>query len=356
MLTWEVWTEGSTIYTRWGQEGGSKQIATITAEPKNVGRSNQTTAEQQAELEADSMWKYQVERKYRESRKEAQETVYLPMLARSEAFKFDKEKKHHYPADIQLKLDGVRALAFWDNGKVILISRNGKEYNVPHISKALAKVLPEDDMLDGELYCHGVSFETVISWCKRFQPDTMRIEYRIYDYPICNGNEDEVWVVRKEYLLDFHKRCEDKDKIVLVETKTVTTHDEVRAFEADAIAQGYEGAILRQHFGKYLFGNRSRYELLKVKSFVDEEFEVTGYKTGTPGTKEENAIIWCCKTKEDKPFDARPRGSIAKREELFKNDPDQHIGKMYKVKFFEYTAEGKPRFPVGLGFRDPDDM
>ena len=37
-------------------------------------------------------------------------------------------------------------------------------------------------------------------------------------------------------------------------------------------------------------------------------------------------------------------------------EADEHVGKMLKVKFFELTDDGIPRFPVGLGVRLEEDM
>ena len=35
---------------------------------------------------------------------------------------------------------------------------------------------------------------------------------------------------------------------------------------------------------------------------------------------------------------------------------DKHIGEHLKVKFFELTDDGIPRFPVGIGIRLTEDM
>lgn len=61
---WRVWTEGDTIVTEHGQVDGEKLTARKRATPKNVGRSNETTAEEQARLEAKSMWQKKRDHKY----------------------------------------------------------------------------------------------------------------------------------------------------------------------------------------------------------------------------------------------------------------------------------------------------
>ena len=53
---WEIWVEGSSIITRYGQVGtNNPQTTTDTiTKGKNAGRANATTSSQQAELEAEA--------------------------------------------------------------------------------------------------------------------------------------------------------------------------------------------------------------------------------------------------------------------------------------------------------------
>src|SRR5690554_549977 len=78
LYLWRVWTEGADIVTEYGLVDGEKQIARKTATPKNVGRSNATTADEQAVAEAKAMWQNRRDRKYAESIKEAQEELIRP--------------------------------------------------------------------------------------------------------------------------------------------------------------------------------------------------------------------------------------------------------------------------------------
>ena len=125
IVQWDIWTEGAVICTKYGQIGGKMQTARKTATPKNVGRANATTAEEQAILEAKAMHKKRLDAKYSLTIEDAKKEVFLPMLAGS----FDKRKdKVVYPVDVQPKLDGVRCLAYWDGDSVKLMSRGGKQW------------------------------------------------------------------------------------------------------------------------------------------------------------------------------------------------------------------------------------
>lgn len=351
---WDIWTEGADICTRWGQKDGKQQEASKKAKPKNVGKKNATTAEEQAELEAQAMWTKKLERKYYASEKEADsELVFLPMLADS----FEKRKKFLTPADypvtLQPKLDGLRCLAYWDDGKVVLMSRGGKEYKLAHISEALENSdLRKHDVLDGELYIHGVGLQELNRLVRGSHkyPEHTSIEYHVYDM-VKDGDAETPCVQRMSNLENFHKKQNDP-AIREVEAHKVSNEAQVLQAQILLVAEGYEGAIVRLDAGKYRFGYRSK-ELLKVKSFQDAEFEITGFTNGIG--KFANSIIYTCVTTEGNTFQVVPKGTFEQREVWLKEGAS-HIGKQLKVQFAAWTEDKKPQFPVGLCIRLEEDM
>ena len=80
MHQWTIWTEGADIVTEYGQIDGKMQVARKTAIGKNIGKSNETTPEEQAVLEATAMHKNRLDRKYRRTIEEAEKEVFLPTL------------------------------------------------------------------------------------------------------------------------------------------------------------------------------------------------------------------------------------------------------------------------------------
>src|ERR1700680_394124 len=136
LYSWEVWAEGNTVHSSTGQVDGKRVYSAFIVTPKNVGKINATDENEQAEKEAEAKWKFKIDRKYSSTPEEAQEEDIAPMLAQS--FEKRKNKNVYYPADIQPKLDGCRALARWSGDKIILTSRGYKEWNyVPHIIQEL---------------------------------------------------------------------------------------------------------------------------------------------------------------------------------------------------------------------------
>lgn len=357
VVEWKIWTEGETIHTEWGQIEGKKQRASKVAETKNEGKANATSPERQAEYEARSMHTHKLERKYFKSIKETDQQVFLPMLAHD----FEKKKKKvEYPVHIQTKLDGVRCMAFWKDDKVFLMSRGGKEWKVPHIAEEAAKFLPRGMVFDGEIYIHGTTLQAVTRLVKKSREGSKALEYHIYDYFDPN-NLGVAWKQRCLSLLKCFLTAGDLkdvdswkfkgDKLKIVHTEVADTEEEVYEIQKKFIEDNYEGAIVRTLTGGYNLGHRSP-DLLKVKTFKDAEFEITGVFTGRG--KLSKSAIWKCKTKDGVEFDCLAQGKIEEKEEQYKNAQD-YMGKLLKVKYEVLSEDGAPLKPIALAFRLSED-
>lgn len=343
MVQWTVWTNGPEIHTESGQVGGKLTPSMKVAKGKNIGRANETSPTEQAEKEAQAMYKKRLEGKYSESMDAAESPVFLPMLAHP----FDKVKKVSYPADIQPKLNGVRCLASWNGSSIQLMSRGGKDYDIPHLREDIAKFLPDDLVLDGEIYLHGATFQQVTRLVKKFRPGpegTAALQLWVYDL-FEKDNIEMPWRKRRGALTRL--KIGRVKSIVKVGYQTVTTEAEVLRAQAIHVQEGYEGGIVRLHDGKYELGHRSR-ALLKVKNFVDDDYLIVGFESGVG--KFEDCVIWVCQTADGREFKVVPKGTLAEKREMLKEAP-KHVGEMLTVKYFELTEDGVPQFPVGLGLR-----
>jgi len=350
---WTVWSEGDCVYTEWGQKDGKMQTSCKKVEQKNLGKKNETSLEEQAVLEAKSLWIHKKERKYSETLEETKEIIFLPMLAD----KFEDRKRFlsnsDFPVYCQPKLNGLRSLAYWVDGKVRLMSRGGKTYFLEHITNELEQILPENMFLDGELYIHSVPLQTLnklIRPTKNFNEESIKIEYRVYD---CGDlkNSNMIWIDRMNLLNEFFAQ-NHMNKIHVVETTQIDSVVGVYEYQTTCLGNGYEGAIVRLPNGLYKFGYRS-HDLLKVKTFQDEEFEIVDYTNGIG--KFENCIIYVCKTKEGNLFNVVPKGTFEDRKQWLL-EGDSHIGKLLTVKFFDWTEDNIPQFPVGICIRLEEDM
>ena len=353
-VQWNIWTEDADIVREYGQMGGKMQVARTTAIGKNIGKSNETTPNEQAILEAKARHKKRLDGKYSLTIEECKKEVFLPMLASS----FDKRKdKVTYPVDVQPKLDGVRCLAHWEGDSIRLMSRGGKQWECcDHIVAELEKILPKGWVLDGELYIHGATFQEISRLVKKLRPESVNVKYHVYDVPrVPDSNGEWLWNERYEDLEALVEAFEDVECLEVVSTHLANNEYAVFELQSKFLEEGYEGAIVREMDGEYRFGYRSR-SLLKVKNFMDEEYEITGFTTGVG--KFDGCIIWICETENGDEFKVVPQGTMEERQDTYwhADETGEGIGDLLKVKFFELTDDGIPRFPVGLGIRLEEDI
>lgn len=310
---------------------------------KNIGKSNETTVDEQAKLVAQSVWNKKKDKNYQITFPIPGEFIKLPMLALE--FK-DRGHDIDFPCYAQAKLNGVRCLAENKINAISLTSRGGKAFNMlSHLQEHLELMILRKETIDGELYNHNLTFQEIVSAVKRekgVNPNTSKIEYHVYDI----ADPD----------MDFDKRIEALyDKIPNVEgvpikrvsTKWIENMDELNEFHEYNVSQGYEGTMVRNLKGGYLFQYRSE-NLQKIKDFLDAEFEIIGGKEGAGSATGE--CIFKCITFDKKEFDVRTVGTREVRMEQW-NNLLSYIGKFLSVKYQNLSDEGTPIFPVGLEIR-----
>ena len=332
------WTEGADIVTEYGEKGGKMQTSRVTAIGKNIGKSNETTPEEQAVLQMHSKAQQKKDKGYFETVEDAKtEEVFLPMLAKD-----GRKVKITYPCDAQPKLDGVRCMATADR----LMSRGGKEYDVQHIKDSLPSHTTPKVVFDGEIYIHGNSLQNTVSLVKKPKPGSEKLQYWVYDMYFPDA-PNMPWSRRKNYmkLMMPHLASEH---IEIVETVQVNNEAEMLRLHGKDVEQGYEGIILRHPEGTYTLGHRSS-SLIKYKEFIDDEFQIVGYKEGVG--KFQGCVIWTCEVPDVGTFDVVPKGTLEMKQKWYKEANDI-VGKDLTVRFQAYTDDGLPQFPVGIALRD----
>jgi DNA ligase 1 len=344
-----------------GLQGGKKIISqqSIT-EGKNIGKSNETTPYEQACSEAQSRWKYQIDKGYAEDianiKMGEERELFLPMLAQ----RHDKVgHKIKWPAYLQPKFDGFRCLARKEDGKVTMWSRKGKVFDVPkELIAELEEILGEDDVLDGEIYRHdwrapsGASdFQRVASATKKWTKDTPLLQYHVYDVPDSNLSYEDRFVKS-----DLIMRIKDSNsqRIKVVETILCKTEEEAMEIYQTWISGStpYEGAMVRNAKGLYLFDHRSD-DLQKIKPLDDAEFKIVGAKEGTGS--DTGTAIFKCLAENGKIFEAKPTGTRESRQEYWSN-LDNYVGQWLTVQFNGRTNDNLPRFPRGVKLRPDWDL
>lgn len=333
----------ATIRTVHGQVGGQLQTTDLLiSKGKNIGKVNETTPHEQAMSEAESKWNKQQDKNYSIERGGKSKAL-SPMLAHTYE---DQLHKVTFPSFIQPKLDGIRCIATRTGNEISLRSRQNKEFvGLKHIRDELLQEMRDGESWDGELFNKSLTFQNLVKLVKKDQPDSIKVQYHIYD-----KIDDDTFEMRTcRFIPEEGKEpFEDRQYLVAVTTLSVKSHEQVMERHKVYIGEGYEGSILRVGDCMYKAGDRSN-QLLKVKDWITEEFEIIRVLADVHETQG----IFECKTKTGGIFKVRSKGEDSERE-YYLQHPEEFIGKMLSTEFFEWTSSEVPlpRFPVGLAIRD----
>jgi ATP-dependent DNA ligase len=322
----ETDTNKAYVVTIYGKITGKLQVNRRLVTGKNKGKQNETSALEQAILEAAS--------KFALKKKCTSRTPILPMLAQPYA----KGKGIEFPCFVQPKLDGIRGI-YCPITKCFR-SRQGNEFPIANTKHMINDLCGTDVQLDGEFYSKQISFEMLkgVLSKKTKHCDAPLVQFHIFDCIILS----ESFKSRLEILSNM----KFGESISFVQTEECKELSNVEFFLKDFKRAGYEGLILRNSKGLYIPGKRTA-DLQKYKTFLDKEFKIIGYKR----ENNSNAIVWECETDKKQSFFAKPVGTIEARAPT-EEEANTFIGKFLTVKYQEMTAAGIPRFPVGLTVRD----
>jgi DNA ligase-1 len=342
----------SVVEIEYGYVSGkmTKSTKKITS-GKNIGKRNETTHFEQAILEAQSKWKKKTEQEFSENDVKPTnvssenvldcENVVFPMLA-SDFQKF--KHKITYPVYIQPKLDGYRMI--FNSKNKSCNSRQGKSFDAIKRTSLYKELISikEIVILDGELYQHGGIFEHLGMLRKKKLDESdyeklEQIEYHVYDYI----DETKTYTERLDFLKTFFNK-NPFQHIRFVETRTVSTENELKDQHLDFVKDSYEGSIVRTASGKYRCKARSQ-DLLKFKDFVDSEYKIIGFTREQDTASNKDLIVWVCVNENGDKFNVRPKGTREERNELYQRG-NEFIGQQIHVKYFELTDSGIPRFPT----------
>jgi ATP-dependent DNA ligase len=333
MQVWEIWETSNAIKIRWGQLNGSMQLQTVFVELNQSGRS----LPEQICLEIDSRISSQIDKGYCSTPEEAEKSIglnaakmYKPMLAQKMSDSFIDYKK----CFIQHKYDGHRCLVTKNDGKVMAYSRNGKKIiTIDHILDNLN--ISEGETLDGELYIHDRSLQEISSIVRRVQQDNALLEYVVYDLINTQTYENRL---NRLYGTTF------PDNVRVAPTWHGSEVNDLKEELGRSIESGYEGLMLRANTHGYEPGKRSK-SLVKVKRFLDSEFQVIGIFESKDGW----AILEC--TCNSGTFRVSAPGTISDKTDIL-DFQDYYIGKYVTVEYAGLTNSGLPFHPIAKCFRE----
>lgn len=245
------------------------------------------------------------------------------------------------PYIVQPKYDGVRCRAVYAHtidSYLLLSSEENVIHSVPHINGVLNhfKITAE---LDGELYCHGMSFEEIVSITSRtvnIHPNYQTIRFHIFD--IVN-NEPQM---RRTLLIEALRSMSPVMEVAPF--YLCNNLDEVMSAYDDLIERKYEGIIVRNKLGRYerkrstwvMKFKPKKEDIYEIVQLV-EEVSVQGVPKGTLGAlvvRGDNGAAFSVGTG----FTREHRESLWKRTDL--------VGKKLRIAYQHLTDREVPRFPV----------
>lgn len=359
---WRMEIEGNKYRTIAGLMDGELVVSEWTvAKGKNIGRSNETSAEEQAAKEVENKYKKQRKTGYFDDIDEVDTVQYVePMLAklyRDYAAKIDFSKECWIA---QCKFNGMRCIAT----KHGLFTRKGERYmTCQHIEKALEPFFKDhpDAVLDGELF--NEEYRQQLNEISKLIRKTVHItqsdldqcaklvRYYVYDGYGFDDNTETFIDVDNHKTRGYIYRKEGLDNLFVelipsyganihsVFSHKISSTKDLDKVYAEYVDAGHEGIMLRNCNSPYQ-NKRSKY-LLKVKPEDDSEAVILDIIEGEgnwSGSGKSITLQW-----GDQVFDASFKGTYEQAVQFLK-DKDQWIGKTVTFLYNGLTGLGTPNF------------
>lgn len=378
LQVWSCYTEGADVITKHGEfYSENMQLSKVTAVPKNIGKVNETTAEEQALIECVAAYKGQRTNKhYRDTVEEAQEVVAACRIPRKLHNYKDHGYKIKYPAYVSIKMNGSRACVIEGD----LYSKIGRleEVKVTHIKQALEKLNSLSPcFLDSEVYAHGVSLQRIRSaWLKPYRTDkekiklqaklavegresydpdkdTQALQLHVFDIPV----ESVPFKVRIEKMktLELAVMALGLEDVIKINYPTlVNCEADMLRLREKAVLMGYEGVVIYEEDDMMHFNSKS-YSTQKSKPRLDAEGYVTEVLVDKKGNGKlkirasdalGNATFGCVMKVGRRDNKTYPKDFESLKKEC--------LGRWITFSYEELSEKGVPTKPVGECIRACD--
>ena len=224
------------------------------------------------------------------------------------------------------KLDGMRAI--WDGHT--LKSRQGNTITAP---QWFLDALPPFE-IDGELWTKRGDFENIISIVRTQSPDDrwQTITYNIFEVPNQSGGLLARLAVLDDFLAEHQSAF-----VKIIPQATVVSTNQLKSDLERITALGGEGLVVRKPDAPYQTGRSD--DALKVKQYQDAECTVIAYKEGLGKYTGKTGALQC-------QLVSGLRFYIGSGLSDQQRDSPPKIGSVITFKYYGFTKNDKPRFPV----------
>lgn len=348
---WECNVEGDELVTTYGTLDGKLQTKRTKCLPKNVGKANETSGNEQALLECFASYKDRINNKhYRETIEEAKgvvENCIVPMKILNYKDHKDKLKKGYYES---AKVNGSRAM--FKDGEVISKAGRKEVFKVEHLKDQVAQLSVD---VDGEVYKHGWSLQRIQSARNKVNEDTPELELWVFDIPVKGVHFKDRVNMLKELAAEVNYKDLTYIKVLVpFQPNEWVVSDYVEDLLEDYVERGYEGVVLWNPEGLYEFGMRSN-DVFKYKPRYDAEAKVVSV------TKDKNGEgvlhLVACDKLDKVAFKCKMKVNRrdGKRHERDYRTMCGLTGKWITFSYEELSDEGIPTKPVGEIERNCDE-
>jgi DNA ligase-1 len=248
---------------------------------------------------------------------------------------------------VSRKIDGARCITIVDsNGDATFYSRTGKEFDTLGVVADGIKALGISDVVfDGELCLvddeGNEDFQGVMKQLKKKDHTIPNPSYKIFDmishdeFYSKKGRSNKPYSIRYNNLLEVMRENTCVCLSVLGQ-ELIKDDNHFAEWTGRANEYNWEGLMLRAN--EPYKGKRSK-DLLKYKSFFDDEYEVVDVEMGPFRYVKNNAeceeTMLSCVTIKHKNHNVRVGSgfSIEQRQDFYKN-PKKILGKIITVQYF----------------------
>ena len=390
MQVWKGWTEGNDVFCEWGELGGKMQQKVYTAEPKNIGRSNETSSTQQAKIELAAMYQSQMDnRHYKLSQINAIESSEVCRIPRKITNYKDRFDKMSDTLLTSVKLNGSRACVV--DG--LLYSKIGRheEIKVDHLREAVDKL--GNVNFDAEIYACGLSLQRIRSaWLKPvktnkeiikiandrakkkkseikfktlsqavsylgYSPneDASKLKFHVFDIPDDTGKTFKERLEDLHYLQSVVISCGLESLFEFIYPKQTNSHEERMTLLEEVHSQGYEGLVHYEPNGVYEYGKRST-NTAKSKPRVDGEARVVSVIKDKNG----EGVLHCVTSDELDNVEFKCKMKVERRDgNRYERDYGSMlllVGKWVTFSYEELSDAGIPTKPVAECERECDEQ
>lgn len=274
------------------------------------------------------------------------------------------------PMYCSTKLDGIRAVVI----DSVVYSRSLKPIRNKYVQHLFGKEEYngfDGELIVGDIYAKDVFQKTTSGvMSEEGKPD---VKFFVFDlWSMCGDYEN-----RQYYLHNTFYDNGNNENVVLLKSTYITNIEQLDEYLEQERVKGGEGLILRSPSGKYKYGRSTPKEQysVKIKFFVDSEFEVTGFEELHKNTNEQviNELGYSKRSTHkknqipmntlgslvlkfgDTTFNVGSGFTGVQRAEIWANR-DKYIGKLAAVRYMDVGAKLVPRLPSFKGWRHEDDL